>query len=113
IDVPKASASTLAGKGLVTMQSTVGAYQAMYCNIHTNGHNDILQDVKVRQAVAYAIDHDKLVNNVLFGQAKDVQTFIPSGLLEPYASTVQGFKYNADKSKSLLDSAGWTPGSDG
>ena len=113
IDVPKASASTLTSKGLVTMHSTTGAYQALYCNIHTNGHNDILQDINVRKAVAYAIDHDKLVNNVLFGQATKDQTFVPPGVLAPYASTIQGFSYTPDRARSLLEQSGWMPGADG
>jgi peptide/nickel transport system substrate-binding protein len=113
IDVPKESASTLTGRGLVAEHSTVGAYQALYANIHTNGHNDILQDANVRKAVAYGIDHGQLVNNVLFGQATQDQTFVPPGVLSPYASTIQGFTYDATKAQSLLEQSGWTVGSDG
>lgn len=113
IDVPKASVSKLKSSGLVTTASKVGAYQAMYANIHTSGHNDILQDANVRKAVAYAIDHDKLVKDVLFGQATSAQTYVPPDVIAPYASTVHGFTYDASKSAALLDQSGWRVGSDG
>ena len=112
-DVPRPDVKALQGRGLVVMKSPVGAYEALYANIHGTGDHDILGDVNVRKAIDYAIDRKALVDGVLEGQATADQTFVPPGTLAPFASTVKGFPFDPDKAKSLLDSAGWRPGADG
>jgi peptide/nickel transport system substrate-binding protein len=112
-DVPRADVKALTAKGLMVMNSPVGAYEAMYANIHGTGEHDILGDVNVRKAVDYAIDRRALVDGVLDGQATMDQTFVPPGSLAPYASMVKGFQFDQEKAKSLLDAAGWKPGAGG
>jgi peptide/nickel transport system substrate-binding protein len=71
----------------------------------------ILGDVKVRQAIAYGIDKQTIIDKLLFGKA------LPgSGELnvDPYNCTeVKPFAYDPAKAKALLDEAGWKVGSDG
>jgi peptide/nickel transport system substrate-binding protein len=112
-DVPRADVKALTAKGLMVMNSPVGAYEAMYANIHGTGEHDILGDVNVRKAVDYAIDRRALVDGVLDRQATMDQTFVPPGSLAPYTSTVKGFQFDQEKAKSLLDAAGWKPGAGG
>jgi peptide/nickel transport system substrate-binding protein len=103
----------LKAKGFTIATSTVGAYEAMYANIHGGPPHDILSDLKVRQAIAHAIDRQKLVSGVLDGLATTDQTFVPPSSLGSYASTVQGIAYDQSKANSLLDEAGWKPGPTG
>jgi peptide/nickel transport system substrate-binding protein len=62
-------------------------------------------NVKVRQAVAYAINRDKIINELLSGQAKVAYSILPE---ESWAYTT-GTKYSYDpaKAKQLLQEAGY------
>lgn len=79
-----------------------------------DGEPSFFDDVRVRQAVAYAINRQEIIDNVLFGRTTVMNTIVPKDhpsypgddALEPYA-------YNPDRAKQLLDEAGWTAGSDG
>jgi peptide/nickel transport system substrate-binding protein len=112
-DVPRPDVKDLSSKGFMIMNSPPGAYEAMYANIHGAAPHDLLSDVKVREAIDFAIDRKAAVTGVLDGQATTDQTFVPPAVLAPYQSQVQGFTYDAAKAKSLLDDAGWKPGADG
>jgi peptide/nickel transport system substrate-binding protein len=82
------------------------------------------QDVKVRQAIAYAINRKDIVDKVLFGKTVPMDTYLtPSNwasMMNPTMIQKFGTKYpltkyefNPDKAKQLLDQAGWAVGSDG
>lgn len=111
--VPAADVKGLKSKGFTIANSAVGAYEALYANIKNPAPRDILSDINVRKAVALSIDRKQLVDNVLEGQATTDQTVIPPGALGAYASTVKGFQTDVNQAKTLLDNAGWKPGSDG
>jgi len=70
-----------------------------------NWKTDLWKDLKVRQAVMYAIDRKQIVDSLLGGAAKLAScgyvapTIVPPGL-DDYA-------YNPDKAKQLLQEAGW------
>lgn len=64
-----------------------------------------LNDVKVRQAIGYAIDRQKIVNDLLQGQAKLASSILPA---ESWAFTPGSeYKYDAAKAKQLLTEAGY------
>jgi peptide/nickel transport system substrate-binding protein len=71
----------------------------------------ILGDIKVRQAIAHAIDYDTLITQVL------KNTVAPS--TSPFAygwykcDIARPYAYDVAKATSLLDEAGWKVGSDG
>lgn len=112
-EVPAPDVKGLKDKGFNVLTSPVGAYEAMYANIHGDAPHDILQDVNVRKAVAMSIDRKQLVNGVLEGQATLDQTVIPPGTLGPNASAIKGFTFDLNGAKTLLDNAGWKVGADG
>lgn len=69
-----------------------------------------LDNVKVRQAVAYAIDRESLIKNLLLGFGKIAHSIIPE---ESWAySSGQTYSYDPAKAKKLLDEAGF-PDPDG
>lgn len=68
-------------------------------------------NVKVRQAVAYAINRDELINNLLFGQAKTAYSILPETSWA-YAPGVR-YDFNGEKARQLLDEAGFKPGPNG
>lgn len=112
-EVPRQDAKGLESKGFQVMKSPVGAYEAMYANIHGKPGFDLLTDPALRKAIAYGIDRKKLVSGVLDDLATTDVTWVPPTTLEPYASLIKGYTYDAAKAKSLLEEAGWKPGSDG
>src|SRR4029079_7639265 len=67
-----------------------------------------LDDVKVREAMRMAIDYDGIINGLLSGNAKKVQTIIPAGLLGFNADAP--FKQDIDGAKALLKEAGQEAG---
>ena len=69
-----------------------------------------LDNVKVRQAIAYAIDRESLIKNLLLGLGKIAHSIIPE---ESWAySPGQSYSYNPAMAKRLLDEAGF-PDPDG
>jgi ABC-type transport system substrate-binding protein len=72
-----------------------------------------LNDVKVRQALNYAIDRQGIVDGLFFGLGKPaVQIYV--GGLPGYSKDVPAdtYAYNADKARSLLAEAGHADGFD-
>lgn len=66
-------------------------------------------DVRVRQAVGYAINPQELVDTVYFGYASLTKTLLPTGVAGHNAAIGEqyGFKFDPEKAKQLLESAGW------
>ena len=70
----------------------------------------ILSDLRVRQAIQFAIDKQLLADTLLSGNVKVGTTVLPTG---PFACPLPASEFSPDKAKGLLDEAGWVPGSDG
>jgi peptide/nickel transport system substrate-binding protein len=65
----------------------------------------ILKDVRVRQALAYAIDRDAIIRDVWRGQAKPATGILPPSqwAFEP---NVTVYNHDPERTKQLLDAAG-------
>ncbi len=71
----------------------------------------ILNDQRVRQAIAYGINKQVIIDKLLNGKAKLGTTDLN---LEPYSCTdIKPYPYDPDKARQLLTEAGWVPGPDG
>ncbi|HBB86873.1 MAG TPA: hypothetical protein DC047_04600 [Blastocatellia bacterium] len=63
-----------------------------------------LNDVRVRQAIAYAVDRESLIRDLLLGQAKLAHSILPE---ESWAySPGQKYSFDPSMAKKLLDEAG-------
>ncbi len=71
-----------------------------------------LDNVKVRQAIAYGIDRKEIIDNMLLGQGKIAHSILPE---ESWAySTGTTYEHNTAKATQLLDEAGFKdPDGDG
>jgi peptide/nickel transport system substrate-binding protein len=67
-----------------------------------------LNNSKIRQAFAYAINRDELVEKIARGAGKAGKMGILSEDHIWYNSDQPKYDYNPDKAKALLDEAGWT-----
>lgn len=64
-----------------------------------------LADVRVRQALAYAIDMEAIVNSIFEGKAQVAKSFTaPGDWLNP---GIPVYEYNPEKAKELLKEANW------
>ncbi len=80
--------------------------------LELNTNNQYLKDKRVRQAIGYAIDRKFIINALHSGFSK-VATG-PVTLSSPFAAPdVEPYDLDLDKSKALLDAAGFKPGDDG
>ncbi len=113
-EVPRESAQDLSSGGDLSLAtSKVGAYEALYVNIHGAAPYDLGQDRAVREALTYAIDKDAIVSGVWQGNAEVSNTMIPPAILGAAAGTITGTTFDPDKARQVLDAAGWAPGGDG
>jgi peptide/nickel transport system substrate-binding protein len=70
-------------------------------------------DIRVRQAILYGVDQEKMVKDVMFDVNKAAHNVLTP--ITPGYSTSASHLYSYDPAKagSLLDAAGWVKGSDG
>jgi peptide/nickel transport system substrate-binding protein len=88
--------------------------------VNVNGYDDVqlnvqrpyLKDVRVRQAIAMAIDKQRIVQTSTFGQNKMAVEDQPDWMWT-FNSDIKDYPHDVNQAKQLLQQAGWTPGSDG
>ena len=68
-----------------------------------------LEDVRVRQAIAYAIDSDAISKSLDFGMSFVSNQYAVEGT-QFYSDDVVGYEYNPEKAKQLLAEAGYPNG---
>jgi peptide/nickel transport system substrate-binding protein len=95
--VPLSQIQSLNAQGTVKAQAfVIQQFDALI----TNTEKKPLDDVKVRQALNYALDKDAIIKTVYFGQAKPMTSPIPPGTY--WDKTLQGYPFNLDKAKQLM-----------
>jgi peptide/nickel transport system substrate-binding protein len=100
-DVPQ-----LQDAGVTILNSFSGYNEGIYINVHPEKGNPALKDVKVRQAIAYAFNRQKLVSDLLLGLTNVAATdWDKSPWIDP---TITPYPYDPEKAKALLAEAGWT-----
>jgi peptide/nickel transport system substrate-binding protein len=70
-------------------------------------------DLKVRQAVAAALDRNAIVDKLVFGHGKPAFGPIPPSSPDYDKAVEEHNGFDLDKAKDLMKQAGWTPGGDG
>jgi peptide/nickel transport system substrate-binding protein len=89
------------------------APQVNYYFFAVNHDQPKLADVRVRQALSYAVDRQAIVTNILKGDGR-VATGPINPLLGPYYNPkVETYSYDLGKAQGLLAEAGWKKGPDG
>jgi peptide/nickel transport system substrate-binding protein len=82
-------------------------YLSQYIAAYFNQNNTVLSDLAIRDALVQATDKETLVNDVLFGQARVVNSFLLEGMIG-YQDDVSNTAFDVASAESLLDTAGWT-----
>lgn len=89
------------------------APQVRYFYLTFNHERPLFQDVRVRQALNYAIDKEALVERVLNGGGQVATGPISPLLGAVFNPDVRTYPYDMEEAARLLEEAGWTKGSDG
>nr|WP_312743033.1 ABC transporter substrate-binding protein [Cedecea neteri] len=84
-----------------------------YSKIEFNVRRPALQDVKVRQALIYGLDRQKLIDVVYQGYGTVANEPISPISWAYNPEGVNPYKFDQAQAKKLLDEAGWKPGPDG
>lgn len=93
----------------LTMYNTrLAGYSLIYLNLN----KPIFQDKAVRQALLYAIDRQRLINDLLQGQGLLATSPIEPGTWA-YDDALPQYPFDPEKAKALLDAAGWKDSGEG
>lgn len=71
-----------------------------------NLHDSVLKDVRVRQAIAYAVDRSPLLQYIWRGFAQPAQSILPKQSWA-YDQEVPVYPHDPEKARQILDSAGY------
>lgn len=85
---------------------------AGYTYINLNTADPILSDINVRQALAHLVNRAEILNTIYQGIGQVATSPIPPGMWA-YTSDIPSYEYDVEAARTLLEEAGWTPGSDG
>ncbi|HVA90476.1 MAG TPA: ABC transporter substrate-binding protein, partial [Chloroflexota bacterium] len=88
-------------------------YVPQFFWIALNQSNSLFTDVKVRQAIEYALDRKAMITAVTRGYATVANSAISPALGYYYNPNINQNAFNPAKARALLAQAGWKPGSDG
>ncbi|MCO5219909.1 MAG: ABC transporter substrate-binding protein [Thermomicrobiales bacterium] len=78
-----------------------------------NNTHPFLQEKEVRQALLWALDRQSFADDVFLGQATVATSNLSPAVAAFYNPDVPLYEFNPEKSKELLEGAGWVEGSDG
>lgn len=89
------------------------AYPGLQRQLIFNLDKEATKNLKVREAIAHAIDLQGIVDIALFGQAQVSPSPISTTLTRYYDPAIQPHEVDLKLAESLLDEAGFKPGADG
>ncbi|ADU32447.1 ABC transporter substrate-binding protein [Evansella cellulosilytica] len=92
-----------------TLATPVANTQTIYLNLN----KPQFQDVRVRQALAWALNREELVTLAAEGQSIPVTTWLSSNPVFSEAKSAVYEQFDINKAATLLDEAGWELESDG
>ncbi|HEX2033326.1 MAG TPA: ABC transporter substrate-binding protein [Chloroflexota bacterium] len=81
---------------------------AAWLFIGFNMRHEMLKDLRVRQALAYAINRKEMIDAIRLGHAKPLHSIYASASWA-YTDDVPKLEYDVARAKRLLDEAGWRP----
>jgi len=99
--------------GVTVLRSRPIRYAALFCNLHGAPPFHTLRDLRVRRALALAIDREALARVMYMGQAVPARGVLPGWMFNLGDEFPRGFGMDTAQATRLLDDAGWTRGADG
>lgn len=84
-----------------------------YEDVQLNVQRPYLQDLRVRRAIAYAIDKKRIVDTLTFGQQPIATEDQPGFMWSHNPNVDPTYSPDVQRARSLLQQAGWAPGPNG
>ena len=108
-------ATTLPNLRTIKLDGPFG-YISIILNFRSAGA-PFLRDVRVRQAIALAIDQREIISLAYHGQSAPIHGPVPPAITRFLSTRAKAgypsMQYSPDRARALLDAAGWHPGPDG
>ncbi len=101
--------------GVIEKNNTINRYQLQlpqYTAVFFNQKIDLLKSENLKQALAHAVDKNRILQEALAGDGTIVHSTILPGFLG-HNPDIQGYSYDLNQAATLLDEAGWTVPEDG
>lgn len=117
-EIPPTSVETLKEAGMHVYEGPALALRDLIINSNPAKpeHRELL-DPQVREALEYAIDRESIVKTAWLGYASPGTTIIPAGNatggVQWHDPSIQPLPFDIDKANQILDSLGFSRGSDG
>ena len=111
IDIPTPNLQNLRrspANGVTTMLAPGPSYNSLVMNLS----HPPLDDLRVRQAIAYAINNNRIISSLTYGTAIPASADL-SDFYWAYTKDVPHYGYDPKRAEALLDSAGWVRGANG
>jgi peptide/nickel transport system substrate-binding protein len=103
-DLPPELVKHLQNQPEISVKTTVGAN---FSYLGLNMQDATLQNIKVRQAIAYAIDRKAIIQQVMVQHTRVATAILPPEHYTNANSHLQTYYYNPEKAKQLLRDAGF------
>jgi len=103
--VEPAAARRLADAG---EYQVMALHQAYLVAIYFNPKSEVLKDIRVRQAINYALNREDMVANLLEGYGVPAKGPVGFDTSIPWTNpNIKGYAYNPEKARTLLQEAGF------
>jgi peptide/nickel transport system substrate-binding protein len=79
-------------------------------NLIEQDPHPILGDVRVRQAIAHALDYDSIIQNIYFGKGYRLPANVFPTIEWAFNADLEPYPFDLEKSAALLEEAGWVDG---
>jgi len=111
--IPLTDMPRIAKNPALSIETRGYAYMSPYMLMEVNLRKPPLNDVRVRQAIAHAIDRARMTQVVWLGYGQPAVSPIPSQVTTFHSTDLPKYEFNPEKAKKLLDDAGLKPGPNG
>ena len=110
--VPGGEIERLSGVDSIVLHGVNSGPGGGFCipTLTFNSERDVFSDLRVRQAIAHAINRDQMLAQVIFGQGRVATGPINSQMAFAYRDDVTTYAYDVDRANALLDEAGYSSG---
>jgi peptide/nickel transport system substrate-binding protein len=111
--LPLADISRLQESRTLVVDTDPVPYSPTIASAEFNLENPYLADIRVRHAIAHAVNKDFIVRTVYLGYATRLDGPISPELSRFYSPDLPKYEFNPSKAEKLLDEAGYKRGPDG
>lgn len=111
--VPLAEIERLKGVSSLTVAEQVRNFGGAHIQFFFNLDIPLLQDIRIRRAIAHSLDIPEVISTVFRGYAKPAPSVIGPNLAAFHDASIAPYAFDIEAANALLDEAGQPRGADG